>query len=60
LLLFLQEYLATKDTKFIAAVKESKKLDATTEALLKDAIESNCRSIAVKRDHEFKFMISFF
>jgi F-type H+-transporting ATPase subunit alpha len=35
----LQEYLATKDTKFIAAVKESKKLDATTEALLKDAIE---------------------
>jgi F-type H+-transporting ATPase subunit alpha len=29
----LQEYLATKDTKFIAAVKESKKLDATTEAL---------------------------
>jgi hypothetical protein len=48
LLLFLQEYLATKDTKFIAAVKESKKLDATTEALLKDAIESNCRSIKKK------------
>jgi F-type H+-transporting ATPase subunit alpha len=34
----LQEYLATKDTKFIAAVKASKKLDDASEALLKDAI----------------------
>ncbi len=34
----LQEYLATKDTKFIAAVRESKKLDPASESLLKEAI----------------------
>jgi F-type H+-transporting ATPase subunit alpha len=43
----LQEYLATKDTKFIAAVKESK-LDATTEALLKDAIEKVIAEVQTK------------
>jgi F-type H+-transporting ATPase subunit alpha len=34
----LQEYLATKDTRFISLVKESKKLAPDSEALLKEAI----------------------
>jgi F-type H+/Na+-transporting ATPase subunit alpha len=34
----LQEYLTVKDTKFISLVKESKKIDDTSEALLKEAI----------------------
>jgi F-type H+-transporting ATPase subunit alpha len=34
----LQEYLLTKDTAFIAAVKESKKLEPAAEALLKTII----------------------
>jgi F-type H+-transporting ATPase subunit alpha len=34
----LQEYLTTKDTKFIGLVRDSKKLDATSEGLLKEAI----------------------
>jgi F-type H+-transporting ATPase subunit alpha len=34
----LQEYLTIKDTKFIALIKESKKLASDSEALLKEAI----------------------
>jgi F-type H+-transporting ATPase subunit alpha len=34
----LQEYLTIKDTKFISLIKESKKLDAISEGLLKEAI----------------------
>jgi F-type H+-transporting ATPase subunit alpha len=34
----LQEYLTVKDTKFISLVKESKKIDDASEALLKEAI----------------------
>jgi len=34
----LQEYLAVKDNRFIAAVKSSKKIDADAEAILKEAI----------------------
>jgi F-type H+-transporting ATPase subunit alpha len=34
----LQEYLVTKDTTFITAIKESKKLDDASESILKEAI----------------------
>lgn len=34
----LQEYLTVKDTRFITLVKESKKIDDTSESILKEAI----------------------
>jgi F-type H+-transporting ATPase subunit alpha len=41
----LQEYLANKDKRFIALVKESKKLGPDSEALLKEAIEKSLEQL---------------
>ena len=42
----LQEYLMVKDTRFVEFVKASKKLDALTEELLKEAIEKVKKDLA--------------
>jgi F-type H+-transporting ATPase subunit alpha len=43
----LQEYLAVKDNRFIAAVKSSKKIDADAEAILKEAIAKVKKELSI-------------